>query len=79
MDIYDGNKLNLTTPGIKVDVSQFKPNPGWDVVGTTAQRHVKTYTCCPEPYINLTYSITIKLQRSDSGKMNTKSNKLDLN
>lgn len=36
------------------------PTPGWDVVNSRASREVVTYSCCPEGYARVTYSITFR-------------------
>jgi len=33
-----------------MDLSEYYLNVEWDILSVPAQRHVKTYPCCPEPY-----------------------------
>ena len=36
-------------------------NPEWDILDFPAIRHVLLYNCCPEPYPDVTYYITMKV------------------
>jgi len=59
---FDGNVLDVQffngTKGL--DLSQLHNSSGFEVVSTTAQRNVKYYPCCPDPYPDLTFNVTIK-------------------
>jgi nicotinic acetylcholine receptor len=33
-----------------MDLSEYYLNVEWDILSVPAERHVKTYSCCPEPY-----------------------------
>jgi nicotinic acetylcholine receptor len=33
-----------------MDLSEYYLNVEWDILSVPAERHVKTYPCCPEPY-----------------------------
>ncbi|ELT88715.1 hypothetical protein CAPTEDRAFT_202062 [Capitella teleta] len=59
---YDGNVIDLQPyEGLnRVDLSDYVELPGVSVTETTAQRVVKYYPCCPEPYVSLDYTITLK-------------------
>ncbi|XP_060584519.1 neuronal acetylcholine receptor subunit alpha-10-like [Ruditapes philippinarum] len=35
-------------------------NRKWEVVETAAERNVKTYSCCPDEYVDITYKIQLK-------------------
>lgn len=43
------------------DVSNYQANGEFDLVNFYAVKHIKIYSCCPEPYPDITY--TIKLRR----------------
>ena len=32
----------------------------WDILEVPAQRNVKFYTCCDEPYLDITFNITMR-------------------
>ena len=33
-----------------MDLSEYYLNVEWDIIRVPAERHVKKYPCCPEPY-----------------------------
>lgn len=43
------------------DVSNYQANGEFDLVSFSSVKHVEYYSCCPEPYPDITY--TIKLRR----------------
>ena len=43
-----------------VDLCDYYQNVEWDVVNVTARRKEKFYPCCPEPYPDITFNITIR-------------------
>jgi dihydrofolate reductase len=58
---YDGFKLDLwPTPTGAADSKPFIPNGEWVLHNLTYTRHVIKYSCCPEPYPDVTFYITIK-------------------
>ncbi|XP_046582869.1 neuronal acetylcholine receptor subunit beta-3-like [Haliotis rubra] len=58
---YNGAKLNIDfVAEHDMDVSDFVPSNEWDIVENKAVRNVKYYTCCPEPYPDLTFSLKLK-------------------
>lgn len=42
------------------DVSNYQPNGEFDLVNFSAHRNVEFYSCCPEPYPDITYEIRLK-------------------
>ncbi|XP_022668185.1 neuronal acetylcholine receptor subunit alpha-7-like isoform X2 [Varroa destructor] len=42
------------------DLSSYIQNGEWDLLGLPGVRNEITYTCCPEPYIDITYTIKIR-------------------
>lgn len=58
---YDGNSLNLLklTPGNNGDMSNYLANGEWKINNLLVERHIKIYSCCPNPYPNVTYYIVI--------------------
>ncbi|KAF0295719.1 Acetylcholine receptor subunit alpha-like [Amphibalanus amphitrite] len=43
-----------------VDLSEFYMSVEWDILDVPAVRHEKFYTCCDEPYLDITFNITIR-------------------
>ena len=35
---------------VGIDLSEYYINVEWDILRVPAERHVKVYACCPEPY-----------------------------
>ena len=42
-----------------VDTSTYQRNAVWDLVSAPAKRSAVRYECCPEPYIDITFTIEI--------------------
>lgn len=42
----------------------FIDNPEWDLIEIASARNEETYKCCPEPYVNVQYNITIARRSS---------------
>ena len=43
-----------------VDLCEYYQNVEWDIINVTARRKEKFYPCCPEPYPDITFNITIR-------------------
>ena len=43
-----------------VDLSEMMVSVEWDVLAVPAIRNEKFYTCCDEPYLDLTFNITMR-------------------
>ncbi|KAF0288820.1 Acetylcholine receptor subunit alpha-like [Amphibalanus amphitrite] len=43
-----------------VDLSEFYMSVEWDILDVPAVRHEKFYTCCDEPYLDITFNITMR-------------------
>ncbi|XP_037093025.1 acetylcholine receptor subunit alpha-like isoform X1 [Pollicipes pollicipes] len=66
---YDGKQVDLRhveedppDPKVKlgVDLSDFYLSVEWDILDVPAIRHEKFYTCCNEPYLDITFNITMR-------------------
>lgn len=57
---YDGRFLNLLTQESEGDTSDFIRNGEWELIGMPATRNVDTYECCPQFYIDITYTVHVK-------------------
>ncbi|XP_076444122.1 acetylcholine receptor subunit alpha-like [Babylonia areolata] len=69
---YNGNEVDLqhvcngTVTGEEIviqrgiDLKDYYQNVEWDIINVTARRKVKFYPCCPEPYPDITFNITLR-------------------
>ncbi|XP_045124340.1 neuronal acetylcholine receptor subunit alpha-10-like [Portunus trituberculatus] len=58
---YDGYQLDLIKQMDTGDMSNYQSNGEFDLVEFTAAKNITYYSCCPEPYPDITF--TIKLRR----------------
>ncbi|XP_041374467.1 acetylcholine receptor subunit alpha-type acr-16-like [Gigantopelta aegis] len=58
---HDGRLLNLTADKESGgDTSSFIRNGEWELLGLPVKRNILAYECCPEFYIDLTFTIHIR-------------------
>ncbi|KAK7478423.1 hypothetical protein BaRGS_00030348 [Batillaria attramentaria] len=58
---HDGQYLNLTEDSpAGGDTSDFIRNGEWELIGVPVRRNLLEYECCPEFYIDLTFTIHIR-------------------
>ncbi|XP_032785867.2 acetylcholine receptor subunit alpha-like [Daphnia magna] len=66
---YDGFQVDLrhleekfgsTVVEMGVDLSEFYMSVEWDILAVPATRNMKFYTCCDEPYLDITFNITMR-------------------
>lgn len=66
---YDGFQVDLrhidelqgsNVVDIGVDLSEFYASVEWDILEVPAVRNEKFYTCCDEPYLDITFNITMR-------------------
>nr|AJV88491.1 nicotinic acetylcholine receptor subunit alpha 6 isoform 3a8b [Bovicola ovis] len=60
---YDGNQLDLVLKaedGGASDLSDFISNGEWYLLGMPGKRNIIVYACCPEPYVDVTFTIQIR-------------------
>lgn len=67
---YDGFQVDLVHINQQIDPSDEIPigidlrdyyrSVEWDIMSVPAKRNVKTYPCCPEPYPDITFNITLR-------------------
>lgn len=50
---------NDTVP-IGMDLSEFYLSVEWDIMAVPAHRRVRHYSCCVEPYPDITFNITLR-------------------
>ncbi|XP_025103579.1 neuronal acetylcholine receptor subunit alpha-10-like isoform X1 [Pomacea canaliculata] len=60
---YDGNKLDLAVladnevAGDQIDLSEYVKSNSWQIMAAPARRNIQYYTCCPEPYVDLKFTL----------------------
>ncbi|XP_048581252.1 neuronal acetylcholine receptor subunit alpha-3 isoform X2 [Nematostella vectensis] len=57
---YSGRQLNLTSKGDSADLSKYTKSGEWDLLGMRAVRNVVKYSCCPDPFIDITFTMHIR-------------------
>ncbi|KAK2586114.1 hypothetical protein KPH14_008392 [Odynerus spinipes] len=57
---YDGNQLDLVLDETGGDLSDFIMNGEWYLMGMPGQKNTIVYQCCPEPYVDVTFTIQIR-------------------
>ncbi|XP_076267408.1 acetylcholine receptor subunit alpha-like isoform X2 [Rhynchophorus ferrugineus] len=66
---YDGFQVDLRhvdelkgskTVDIGIDLTEFYTSVEWDILEVPAVRNEKFYTCCDEPYLDITFNITMR-------------------
>jgi len=45
---------------VGIDLSEYYINVEWDILRVPAERHVKVYACCPEPYPDIFFYLKIR-------------------
>jgi len=66
---YDGFQVDLrhmceidgsNVVALGIDLSEFYMSVEWDILEVPAVRNEKFYTCCDEPYLDITFNITMR-------------------
>lgn len=65
---YDGYTVDLKHKNqqegdlieVGIDLSEFYLSVEWDIMAVRARRKEKFYSCCEEPYPDITFNITIR-------------------
>lgn len=57
---YTSSYLNLSLKRDTADLSGYTVSGEWDLLSATAKRNVVKYSCCPDPYIDITYTFKIR-------------------
>jgi len=71
---FDGlsQDLQIYNNETKADVSDLWDTTQWDLVSNEATRAERFYDCCTEPYVSITYNLTV--QRKPTPKSNVSCN-----
>ncbi|KAK6629721.1 hypothetical protein RUM43_003539 [Polyplax serrata] len=59
---YSGEQIDFVTDnlGTVTEIPDLVPNPEWTIHKVTSERNVVYYPCCPDPYTDITYYLTIE-------------------
>ena len=57
--------MNLLKIGQDGDVSNYIPNSEWTLVRMHVTRNVVIYSCCSEPYPDITYTVHVTCAHDD--------------
>ena len=58
--INSDGTTKLYTVETGIDMSDYYTSVEWDVLAVPAQKNIKFYLCCPEPYYDIYFNITIR-------------------
>lgn len=57
---YTSSFFNLKLARTDVDLSNYILSGEWDLITAKATRNVVKYSCCPDPYIDITYHLILR-------------------
>ncbi|KAK5975701.1 Nicotinic acetylcholine receptor subunit type D [Trichostrongylus colubriformis] len=57
---YHGFQVDITNRSSNIDLTNYVPSGEFDLVKVYQKRRVVKYTCCPEPYPDITFFIHIR-------------------
>ncbi|XP_046387407.1 acetylcholine receptor subunit alpha-like 1 [Ischnura elegans] len=57
---YDGDQVDLQLDDTEAEMDLMVPNTQWEIVSMTRKRNVAFYSCCPEAYIDVTFTLTLQ-------------------
>ncbi|CAH1124213.1 unnamed protein product [Ceutorhynchus assimilis] len=57
---YDGYQIDIVKQTEEGDVSNYQANGEFDLVSFSSVKHIEYYSCCSEPYPDITYIIKIR-------------------
>ncbi|CAF4634926.1 unnamed protein product, partial [Didymodactylos carnosus] len=57
---YDSARLDLMQKSNQGDMSNFMSNSEWEIIYLHVKRNVVKYSCCPETFPDLTYTIQMR-------------------
>ncbi|XP_043241153.1 neuronal acetylcholine receptor subunit alpha-10-like [Amphibalanus amphitrite] len=57
---YNGFQVDVTNRTQEVDLSNYVPNGEWELLEARINRNVVYYSCCPEPFPDVTITLIIR-------------------
>ena len=58
--VHIGAAPGNNTVDYGMDLSEYYLNVEWDILSVPAERHIKYYPCCPEPYPDIYFNMVIR-------------------
>eukprot|EP00092_Neocalanus_flemingeri_P077106 GFUD01095704.1.p1 GENE.GFUD01095704.1~~GFUD01095704.1.p1 ORF type:complete len:324 (-),score=58.07 GFUD01095704.1:50-994(-) len=65
--VYNGWKLTLKLSDMSMDISTYLTNTAWDLISAEGKLNTVQYECCPEPYLDITYTIKLRRRTTPTG------------
>lgn len=56
---YDGYRMDVQNESATADLGKYVQSGEWHLASAQAKRNVRNYTCCPEPYPDVTFYFKI--------------------
>lgn len=57
---YDGNQIDIVVDEKSIVTEILVESHEWEITNHTAERNVKLYSCCEEPYIDIRFNVTVE-------------------
>jgi len=76
---YNGWKLDLVLKSSSIDISSYTMNKYWEMVNTSATRNEVFYECCPEPYLDISFTMTLRRRNPTTPTLSQHSKPLPTN
>ena len=57
---YDGSRVDVVNRSETGDTNHYIENGEWDLIAMPIRRHVMFYSCCVEPYPDVTFWLIIR-------------------
>ena len=59
---YSGFEINLDyyQDWKEIDIMEYVPSNEYEIIERKANKHVKYYSCCPDPYVDIEYTLKLK-------------------
>jgi hypothetical protein len=56
---YDGNRVDVKKESDTADLTKYIESGEWKLLAAPVRRNVQKYTCCPDPYPDITFDFII--------------------
>ncbi len=59
---YDNTKIDMAFINNKQEVimDSYMENTEWEIINNTANRNIQKYECCPNKFVDITYTLILK-------------------
>lgn len=65
VDLRHINQSEGELVDLGIDLQDYYISVEWDIMGVPAMRNEKYYSCCEEPYLDITFNITLRLVKQE--------------